>query len=639
MGLMKLAMYHRRQGFDVVFYKGDLNDFVVLEYVREVIPKLEKQFKSRKSWSEFYPEIKVFIKTGCILPESTLAFRLQKEIPEALSILEEYHRYYKTGAYFKEKRWDRVCVTTLFTFYWKITIDTIKFAKKIVKKPDQILVGGIMATVVAEEVKKAVGITPYRGCINEKSILGDKPIDEIIDSLPLDYSILDEIEYEYPETDAYYGYTTRGCVNHCAFCAVPLLEPDYKDYIPLQKRIQETREQFGEQRNLLLLDNNVFASQNFEKIIQEIRDSGFARDASYTPSNPMEIIIRQLKAGWNDRAYIRSGVRLLNAYFKTLKEKTQIEKIHEIFDKKKLWHDYTATKQGVLEACETFLEDFTKSLRKKTLKRYVDFNQGMDSRLATEERMKTLSTIAIRPLRIAFDHWKLRKEYVQSLYYAQAFGITQMSNYILYNFTDTPVELYRRLLLNIDLCDVLKVSIYSFPMKYHPIFDKQWFSNRDYLGEHWSRKEIRTVQAVLNSTKGKIGRGRTFFFAAFGRNEDEFYELMKMPEAFIIMRWDAVLEGLTQRWRDAYDALNEEERIIADSIIRTNVFEPDKWKKYSKSLKMLLDFYGYKKEKVPTGRESDKKKLIENFQSTCPTEPSEECFCLMEQIQKVKNAG
>ena len=33
---------------------------------------------------------------------------------------------------------------------------------------------------------------------------------------------------------------------------------------------------------------------------------------------------------------------------------------------------------------------------------------------------------------------------------------------------------------------------------------------RDYSGEHWNRKFIRAVQAVLNSTKGKIGKALNF---------------------------------------------------------------------------------------------------------------------------------
>ena len=77
--------------------------------------------------------------------------------------------------------------------------------------------------------------------------------------------------------------------------------------------------------------------------------------------------------------------------------------------------------------------------------------------------------------------------------------------------------------INIDLCEELNVSVYSFPMKYHPICkkeeDEEDFShNRDYIGKHWNRKYIRAVQAILNSTKGKIGRGQSFFYEAFGKD-------------------------------------------------------------------------------------------------------------------------
>ena len=62
--------------------------------------------------------------------------------------------------------------------------------------------------------------------------------------------------------------------------------------------------------------------------------------------------------------------------------------------------------------------------------------------------------------------------------------------------------------MNVELCEELDATIYSFPMKYHPINDAEFFKNRDYIGVHWNRKFIRAVQAVLNSTKGKIGRGK-----------------------------------------------------------------------------------------------------------------------------------
>ena len=105
--------------------------------------------------------------------------------------------------------------------------------------------------------------------------------------------------------------------------------------------------------------------------------------------------------------------------------------------------------------------------------------------------------------------------------------------------------------INVDLCEELDVTIYSFPMKYHPIDDPKYYDNRNYIGEHWNRKFIRAIQAVLNSTKGKVGRGVEFFEEAFGKDLDEFMKILWMPETFIIYRrkYDAVLrERLAEKY-------------------------------------------------------------------------------------------
>ena len=109
----------------------------------------------------------------------------------------------------------------------------------------------------------------------------------------------------------YFSYTTRGCVNKCPFCAVPILEPEYQDYIPIKKRIDWTTERFGAQRHLLLLDNNVFASKSFDKIIDEIKEAGFGKGQKFIPQDQLEIAIRQLNDGWNDRAYKRMAVPIV----------------------------------------------------------------------------------------------------------------------------------------------------------------------------------------------------------------------------------------------------------------------------------------------------------------------------------------
>lgn len=229
--------------------------------------------------------------------------------------------------------------------------------------------------------------------------------------------------------------------------------------------------------------------------------------------------------------------------YKMLIEKmgSKIQDVYDLLESNNLLETYTAKKEAILATYETLKPYFDEIYSKKRPhKRYVDFNQGIDSRLITDENMEKLFKIPIRPVRIAFDHWELHEIYEKSIRTAVKHGHTNLSNYVLYNFKDKPVELYKRLRLNVDLCEELGVSIYSFPMKYHPIEDPEYFSNRDYLGEHWNRKFIRTIQAVLNSTKGKVGKGLSFFKKAFGADEEEFEKLLYMPEAMIILRSKSV---------------------------------------------------------------------------------------------------
>ncbi len=638
MGLMKLAMYHRIQGDEVVFYKGDLSAFILSEWTRDALVKFqelneESHVLEKIDWRKLAPEIKESIHTGTILPNSELERALARQ-PVAKLWLADFRKKFRSGAYCRHPRWDRVCVTTLFTFHWDLTIETIEFAKKVCRDINQVLVGGILASVVPDKVEAKTGIKPHVGCLKVSKLPGDDPLPTpfgktLIDNLPLDYSILEEIDYRYPATDAYYAYATRGCKNKCPFCAVPVLEPGpMKHYIPLQSKIRETLQRFGEQRHLLLLDNNVFASENFDKIIDEIRDSGFAKGATYIPPNHLDVAMKLLRSGWNDLAYIRLAVRLLNTFVEKL-DGERHDRFYGLLLNNSLLHDYTATKEGIQLVYEEIRDDYEKARSKKPVVRYIDFNQGMDARLATAANMTKLATVAIRPFRIAFDNWGDRKHYVRAVSLAKDNGIAQMSNYLLYNFRDNPVDLYRRLLLNIDLCKALGVNIYSFPMKYHPIMEEEWFSNRDYVGPHWTRKTIRTVQAVLNATLGKIGRGRTFFFKAFGRDESEFAELIRMPEAFIIMRWDAEIVGLTGKWRKAYTALSDTERGLVDSIVDTHVFDVSMWQDHPAAVRKVLEFYMIERDHIPHAEEAARNGRIQAFEKSCPVNISVECRRLL----------
>ncbi len=390
---------------------------------------------------------------------------------------------------------------------------------------------------------------------------------------------------------------TKGCTRKCKFCSVPILEPTYKERIETKEKFNCITDIYGEQHNLMLMDNNVLASPKFPEIIEEIKEMGFYKGATYTEPNQFDIAIENLKNGLNDRAYIRRSQKLLIEQFSRLKNKPEISQFfYNILEKYHLLDIDGATKENIL-AAEPYLKDIYEASRIKSSKlRHVDFNQGTDCRYVNDEMMKLISEIPIRPLRIAFDYWGLRPKYEEAVRLAAKYGLKDLSNYILYNFTDTPDEFWLRIKLNIDLCLELNIQIYSFPMKYIPLFGED-AKHREHIGKHWNRKFIRAVQSVLNVSKGIVApakaneKGKTFFEKAFGSTLAEFHEILYMPETYIIYR--KVFEGLgyTQEWKSIFTSLQTHELAEAKSIIEKNDFTNIDTKTKNPKIIQLLQHY------------------------------------------------
>ena len=590
-GLMKLATYFKLRGDDVVFYKGDMKDFLINDITNDCVDKL-KQLDGSINWNLRADRIATFIKYRKKSDLDKIGLEDSEYAILLYPWLEHFKNFYHKKEYIKHPKWDWVGVTTLFTFYWKITIETIEFAKLLVKDKKNLMIGGVLASIQPKEIEEATGIKPHCGTLHTpyKDIDEDNPY--IIDELPLDYSILDEIDYEYPDSGAFYSYSTRGCIRHCAFCAVPILEPQYQSYLPLKERIERTRRLYGDQQNLLLMDNNVLASENLAEIIEDIRSCGFTPGAKYVEPNQYNLAIRNLRLGMNDRAYIRKSWKLLKELneMRSLNEEARTF-IYRVREENGLLHVNTCTKEALIKTYKDFAPYFEKKYAKqKGRLRYIDFNQGVDARLFNDERVSLLSRIPVRPLRIAFDDIKTEKAYTKALSMSVNAGMKDFSNYLLYNFKDTPQDLYHRLRVNVDLCETLDVSIYSFPMKYHPIRDEH-SHDRDYIGEHWNRKYIRAIQAILNATKGKIGRGVSFFEKAFGRNEEEYMELLIMPETFLLFRFFFEHLGYTQQWREAMSELTDAEREELYPIIFKNDFNNIDELTENEKFRHILKFY------------------------------------------------
>lgn len=369
--------------------------------------------------------------------------------------------------------WDRIYVTTLFSFEYAKIEQTINFALTAANgQANKVFVGGIAASLMHQrfiDEPRWHGIRFIKGLLSgppavslQLDDFSEELYAEDTDGMPIedlvpDYGILDQIDYRYAVHDAYFAYTSRGCIRKCHFCGVPKLEGAQRDTESLTGLVRAIDRLYGAKKDLILMDNNVVASPRFKEIIAEIRDLGFVPGA-------------KLK---------REGMRT-------------------------------------------------------PVRRRVDFNQGVDARILCKDPMylRELSSICLKPLRIAFDHLGVKKPYEQAVRYAHSFGLTELSNYMLYNFHDSPDDLFARMRLNVALNEELGVRIWSFPMRYQPT-DRP---DRGHIGERWTRYQLRSLQIVLQATHGVVSGEPDFFKRAFGDTAGDFHRILAMPHDYIFNR-------------------------------------------------------------------------------------------------------
>jgi len=601
---MKIATYHRMLGDRVRFFKGDMRELVVEDLLEDCLAKLTF-IDGGVRWNTKKPVLRDFIRykrhADTILEELGVENNEYRQLiyESVVGKADEFRK----KLYVDKPRYDRIYVTTLFTFYWKITVETINFCKALVKDKDQLLVGGVLASLLHEELEREVGIRPIEGILDKPGVLDPKnrlAKKIIIDNLPLDYSILDEIDYQYPTRSAYFTFMTKGCTRKCAFCSVPILEPTYKPKIETVDKFSEVKVRFGDQQNLLLMDNNVLASPKFTEIVDEIKEMGFVKGATYVEPNQLDIAIQNLNEGYNDFAFARRCFRLIHSLIPRLKGKVT-QDYYDALAKHELLDEDELTKESVLAVYPLISEIYEKYRNKAPKQRYVDFNQGTDCRYVTEELMAKMSEIPIRPLRIAFDYIGLKDQYTKAVRLAVKYGIRELSNYILYNFNDKPDDLYYRLQINAELCRELDAQIFSFPMKFIPLFGED-AKHRQFTGKHWNKKFIRAVQSILNVTKGIVapsqkGEKSSFFEEAFGKNIEEFHRILYMPEPYIIYRHLFKHKlGYTDVWEAEYKAIlqSTRDRNVAFRIIEANDFSEEQIRRENPSDRVTAFLRHYK---------------------------------------------
>jgi len=247
----------------------------------------------------------------------------------------------------------------------------------------------------------------------------------------------------------------------------------------------------------------------------------------------------------------------------------------------------------------SFIAEVVEKYRSKSKgHRYVDFNQGLDASLIDNTTLNHLTKIPLRPIRIAFDFISEEKVYRKAVRLAHNHGIREISNYMLYNFSDRPEDLWKRLKINVELSAELGVHIFCFPMKYVPLDHRDRF----HVGKGWREKYLKAILAIINVTGGIVTcDGQSFFEKAFGATLDEFFEIMSMPKDLITYRFHYERIGITQLWKKEYSLLNIDEKnelidIVSKDVktIKSIINSGD----FSSALAQILPFYliQYKKE-------------------------------------------
>lgn len=139
-------------------------------------------------------------------------------------------------------------------------------------------------------------------------------------------------------------------------------------------------------------------------------------------------------------------------------------------------------------------------------------------------------------------------------------------------------------------------------MRYIPLNAKT--RDIDTGNPYWNKRYLRGVQVILSVMKGPVMVGKQFFEQAFGRNTEEFKEIILMPDEFIrnrvkpnwkkISSWTKRLMPYVKKWKGIYSKLSKSEKTELIEILSENKLSDIK-SAYeninSKRIGLLLEFH------------------------------------------------
>jgi hypothetical protein len=122
----------------------------------------------------------------------------------------------------------------------------------------------------------------------------------------------------------------------------------------------------------------------------------------------------------------------------------------------------------------------------KELNMEVDFNQGLDARLISEEIASSIKELRTKVIRLAYDSNGVREPLRKSIRLLNDAGISgrKIVVYCLYNFQDSPEDFLNR------IKDLLELGVVAYPMRYEPLEPRP---KNTFVSTNWTAEQLEMV--------------------------------------------------------------------------------------------------------------------------------------------------
>jgi hypothetical protein len=116
----------------------------------------------------------------------------------------------------------------------------------------------------------------------------------------------------------------------------------------------------------------------------------------------------------------------------------------------------------------------------------VDFNQGLDARLLTEEVAQKIGRMKTSVIRLAYDFCGMAPAVREAIEHLERAGVRRRKIvvYTLFNYTDDPEDFFER------VRDLLTWGVVSYPMRYEPLISLE---KNTHVSVNWDAERLEMV--------------------------------------------------------------------------------------------------------------------------------------------------